>query len=169
MKLTPSLLLGAALLSTSLFISCGEKKDSASGDSDPDSAESTEKVETKDTPNTLADEMIVEMGALADALISAKDKASAEAAVSKIDGVGNNIDAIAARMDKLETPSEEDKLSLDAKMDKAMEAMDAKMQGAMKALMENAEVAQILGPAMEKFGKRMQENDKVFERFGKKK
>ncbi len=166
MKLTPSLLLGAALLSTSLFISCGEKKDSASDDSD---SANTENVETKDTPETLGDEMIVEMGALADALISAKDKASAETAVTKIDGIGDNVDAIAARMDKLETPSDEAKLALDAKMDKAMEAMDAKMQGAMKALMQNPEVSQILGPAMEKFGKRMQENDKVFERFGKKK
>jgi len=43
------------------------------------------------------------------------------------------------------------------------------MQGAMTALMQNEELSQILGPAMEKFGKRMKGHDKVFERFGKKK
>ena len=101
--------------------------------------------------------------------MSATDKASAEAAVMKIDGVGDEIGKIAARMDKLETPSDEVKLALDAKMDKGKEAMDAKMKGAMGTIMQNEEVAGILGPAMEKFGKGMKEHDKVFERFGKKK
>jgi len=163
MKLTPSLLLGAALLSTSLLISCGEKKEEASGDSN------AENVAVTDTPDSLGDEMIVQMNALADALMSATDKASAEAAVMKIDGVGDEIGKIAARMDKLETPSDEVKLALDAKMDKGKEAMDAKMKGAMGTIMQNEEVAGILGPAMEKFGKGMKEHDKVFERFGKKK
>ena len=164
MKLTPSLLLGAALLSTSLLISCGEKKDSASGDSDSANSANSEKVET---PGTLTDEMIVEMGSLADALMSAKDKASAEASVTKIDSIGDNLADIAARLDKLETPSDEEKLALDAKMDKVTEAIKAKMKSGMPALMENAEVSQLLTPAMKRFGERMEANDKVFERFGK--
>ena len=164
MKLTPSLLLGAALLPSILLSSCGKKNDPAAGD--PDSANS-EKVEKKETPDTLTDELAVEMNAFCDAILSAKDKASAEATVSKIDSIGDNLADIAARLDKLETPSDEEKLALDAKMDKVTEAIKAKMKSGMPALMQNPEVSQLLTPAMKRFGERMEANDKVFERFGK--
>jgi len=165
MKLTKSILLCAAFASTSFFVSCDDKKDSETSGSDGAAAVA----EKKDTPDTLTDEMIVQFHALGDALVSAKDKASAEASVKQIEGVGDAMAAIATRMDKLETPSDEEKLALDAKMDKVQEGMEAKMGEAMKSLMANEEVAKIIGPAMQKFGERMSEHDKVFERFGKKK
>lgn len=162
MKLTKTILLCTAFATTSLFVSCDDKKDAGSGDSGGAAA-------VVDTPDTLTDEIIVQMNALADAMVSAKDTDSAEAAVTKIEGISDKLDDIAARMDKLETPSEEKKKALDEKMDKATEGMQEKVGGAMTTVMGNPDVAKILGPAMQKFGERMKENDKIFERFGKKK
>lgn len=109
------------------------------------------------------------MNALADALATAKDKASAEEAVKKIDGIGDAVDSIATRLDKLETPSEEGKKALNQKTDKAQEAMEKKMGGLIGAMMSNEEIGTVLGPAMEKFGERMEKHNPIFERFGKKK
>jgi len=153
-----------AFASASLFVSCDKKEDAESSD-----GEGTEAVVKKDTPDSLTDEMIAGMNKLADVFSSAKDKESAEAAVTKIDAIADEFAAIAGRMDKLDTPTDEEKLALDAKMDKASDDMQKKMAGTMTTLMQNQEVAQILGPAMQKFGERMAEHDKVFERFGKKK
>ncbi len=163
MKLTKSALFSVALASSFCVISCGEKKDAASGDSDGAAA-----VVKKDTPDSLTDEMIVQMGAFSDAIMSAKDKASSEAAVKKIEGVSDKIDGIAARLDKLETPSEEEKIALDEKMDKSQDAMKEKMGAVMPTIMQNPEVGEIIGPALQKFAERMKSNDKVFKRFGKK-
>ncbi|MFK7911715.1 MAG: hypothetical protein AB8F34_14095 [Akkermansiaceae bacterium] len=144
-----------------LFTSCGDKKDGGGDDS--------AQTEKKDTPDSLTDELIVQMNALADAMVSAKDKASAEEAAKKVEGIGDAVESIATRLDKLETPSEEDKKKLDEKMDKAQEAMGEKMGAVMGAMMSNEEIGEVLGPAMQKFGERMKKHDPIFERFGKKK
>ena len=164
MKLNQSIFLCAAFASMSLFVSCDKKEEAESSDGD-----STAAVAKKDTPDSLTDEMIAGMNKLADAMSSAKDKESAEAAVKKIEAVADEFAALAGRMDKLETPTEEEKEALNTKMDKASEEMEKKMGGVMSAMMQNQEIAQIIGPAMQKFGERMSEHDKVFERFGKKK
>lgn len=164
MKLTKSIFLSFAFATATVFVSCDGKKD----DAENSGAKDSEATAVVDTPDSLTDELIVQMNKLGDTLLGAKDKASAEAAVEKLSAIGKDITAIANRMDKLETPSEEKQKALDAKMDAAQEAMEDKMKGFM-ANMGNPDVAQIIGPAMQEFGKSMSENDKVFERFGKKK
>ena len=164
MKRTTALRLfsiATAVTAPLLFTSCGEKKDGGGDDN--------AQTENTDTPDSLTDELIVQMNALADALATAKDKASAEEAVKKIDGIGDAVDSIATRLDKLETPSEEGKKALNQKTDKAQEAMEKKMGGLIGAMMSNEEIGTVLGPAMEKFGERMEKHNPIFERFGKKK
>jgi hypothetical protein len=156
----------ATAASASLFFtSCGEKKD-GDGGADGDGNTQTEK---KDTPDILTDEMITQMNAFADAMLSIKDKASAEEAIKKIDSIGDEIETLAGRFDKLETPSEAEKERLEEKMNNAEDALEKKMESSMPAIMSNPEVAGVLMPAMMKFGERMKKHDPVFERFGKKK
>ena len=164
MKRTTTLRLFSAITAASaalFFTSCGDKKD-ADGGGDDSTAE--QKV---DTPDSLTDELIVQMNALADAVSSAKDKATAEEAVKKMNGVSDEIDAISARLDKLETPSEEERKRLDEKMENATKPMDDKMEKVMGDLMKNEEVANIIMPALMEFGKRMSKNEAIFKRFGK--
>ena len=47
--------------------------------------------------------------------------------------------------------------------------MEKKMGGLIGAMMSNEEIGTVLGPAMEKFGERMEKHNPIFERFGKKK
>jgi len=161
---TTILCLTATMLSSAVFVSCGQKKDQEAGGE----SGNTEAV-AADNVDTLTDELTMLLNKLGDTMLSAKDKATAEAAVKNIEGIGDEVEALAQRFDKLETPSEEEKLRLDAKMQKASEPLEAKMKEAMPQLFANKEVATILGPAMQKFSMRMAESDAIFERFGKKK
>ena len=170
------LISAAAAASTAfLFTSCGEKKDSTDNGNDSAPTEENENKEPNkeaknvDTPDSLTDELIVQMNVLADAMGSITDKASAEAAVTQINGVGDAFEAIAARLDKLETPSEEEKQRLEAKMDEASSASKAKMKPVMELIRQNQDVASVIGPAMAAFKERMRKLDPIFERFGKKK
>lgn len=121
----------------------------------------------KDTADTLSDEMVTQMGELADAVSSAKDKDSAEAAAKKIDEIGDEFVAIAKRLEALGDPSDEDKKLVEEKMDKAEKEMRGKMADGMKDMMKNPEAAKIIGEAMEKFGKKMDDAEKIFEKYGK--
>ena len=66
--------------------------------------------------DSLTDELIVQLNHFGEAIVSAKDKASAEEAVKKLNVIGDEIAAIAARLDKLETPSDEEKERIEEKM-----------------------------------------------------
>ena len=169
MKLTKSILLGFAFSAATLLVSCDDKKESTEGSGSKESAEgSGSSAAVVDTPDSLTDELIVEMNKFADILLSAKDKASAEAAAKKLPMIGDEITAIAARMDKLDTPSEAVKIALDAKMEATEKAMEKRMGGFAETMGTNPEVAQIIGPAMQEFVINMNKNDKIFKRFGKK-
>ena len=105
-----------------------EEKDAgaeANGQAKTEAAEA--KVAKQDTVDSLTDELIVQLNHFGEAIVSAKDKASAEEAVKKLNGIGDEIAAIAARLDKLETPSEEEKERIDEKMLSADKAMEKKM------------------------------------------
>lgn len=164
MKLTKSIFLSLAFASATLFVSCGEKKEEAGSPSDGEDVAMADAA--VDTPDTLTDELIVQMNRLGDTLLTVKDKASAEVAVKEVTAVGNDIISIAERMDKLETPSEEAQAALEAKMKKTEVAMTEKMRG-LGEVMQQPGVAEVLMPAMMEFSKRIQEADKTFERFGK--
>ena len=114
--------------------------------------------------DSLTDELIVQLNHFGEAIVSAKDKASAEEAVKKLNGIGDEIAAIAARLDKLETPSEEEKERIDEKMLSADKAMEKKMGDAMQAAMFDEKVSGIIAPAVKEFGARMEQHNAIFDR-----
>lgn len=159
----------SAIASSAIFFaSCGEKKtaDAETG-TEPPAAEQTEV--KQDTTDSLTDELIEQFNKLGETMLSAKDKASAEEAAKSLVTIGDEIEAIAARLDKLETPSDEERNRLHEKMENASKSMSDKMGNALQGIMGNQEVAQVLGPAFMELGARMNELNPVFERFGKKK
>jgi len=165
MKLTKTIFLSIAFASSALFLSCEEKKEETkTGDDGGVTTESK-----ADTPDSLTDELAGTLNELADVFTSVKDTDTAKAAVDKIDTLGGKFEEIAGRLDKLEEPSDETKKELEAKMDKVAEELEAKMNPFMKTVMGDQEIAQIIMPAMQGFGERMQKLDPIFERFGKKK
>ena len=149
------------LASSSLFFSACEKK----------AAESTEGVEVEqavDTLDSLTDELVVQLNQYADIVLAVKDTATAQKAVTNLNTVADAIAAIAARLDKIEMPDEAANIAVDEKMKTASMAIKQKMQAAGE-IMSNEEVAGILIPALQNFGKRMAEQEKVFMRFGSQK
>ena len=157
----------ATMASTTIFLaSCGEKKE-GEAETNTEAPEAGAEVAQKDIPDSLTDELIVQFNDLGEAMMSAKDKASAEEAVRKLNDIINEIEAIAARLEKLETPSDEERVRIEEKMDAAGNAMSEKMGDSMQTIMSNQEVASILGPAFMDLGARMNALNPVFERFGK--
>ncbi|MGB0991993.1 MAG: hypothetical protein ACPG32_05940 [Akkermansiaceae bacterium] len=162
MKKTISLFSAAAALVLPICLtSCGEKKTDSDGDS-------SAAVVKKDTADSLTDEVLVQMSAMADALMGAKDKAGAETAAKKMDSVADELLAISKRMDKIEAPSEEERAKLEAKMEKGMDALEVKMKGFFQSLGTNEEVANVLGPAMQKMEQKLKPAEETFKKFGKK-
>ena len=154
---------------TSLFItSCGENKDAETGAStEAQEAEAnTETPKAEDTLDSLTDELIVQLHEYADAVLSVSDKATAEAAVAKLGTIGDEVEAIASRLDKIEQPDEATNMAVDEKMKNAGNEIKKKMQAAGQIMSDN-EVASILIPALQKFGMRMAEQEKIFMRFGR--
>lgn len=146
------------------FTSCGEKKDTEDKASTEAKA-STEVQKSQDTLDSLTDELIVQLNQYAETVLSVKDTTTANAAIANLDVIGDAIGAIAARLDKIETPDEATNIAVDEKMKNASNAIKQKMQAAGQ-IMSNQEVAGILIPALQNFGMRMAEHEKVFKRFG---
>ena len=121
----------------------------------------------KDTAASLSDEMLTQMEELITAIESAKDKESAEKSATRIDEIGDELVAIAGRLDALGEPSEEDKKLVKEKMDKAEQDNKERMMAAMKKIMGNQEVGAILGTAMEAFNKKMDGVEDTFKKYGK--
>ena len=93
------------------FASCGEKK---GGETAPEAPEAA--AEKQDTPDSLTDELLDQLNVYADTLLAIKDKAGAEEAAKQLTIIGDDIEAIALRLDKLDTPSEEEQKRLNEKM-----------------------------------------------------
>ena len=155
------------LASSSLFFSACEKK--AADSTEGAQAEQAEQAEQAvDTLDSLTDELIVQLNQYADIVLAVKDAATAQEAVTNLNTVADAIAAIAARLDKIEMPDEAANIAVDEKMKTASMAIKQKMQAAGE-IMSNEEVAGILIPALQNFGKRMAEQEKVFMRFGSQK
>ena len=152
------------LASSSLFFSACEKKaaDSTEG------AQAEQAEQAVDTLDSLTDELVVQLNQYADIVLAVKDAATAQEAVTNLNAVADAIAAIAARLDKIEMPDEAANIAVDEKMKTASMAIKQKMQAAGE-IMSNEEVAGILIPALQNFGKRMAEQEKVFMRFGSQK
>jgi len=140
------------LASSSLFFSACEKK--AADSTEGAQAEQAEQAEQAvDTLDSLTDELIVQLNQYADIVLAVKDAATAQEAVTNLNTVADAIAAIAARLDKIEMPDEAANIAVDEKMKTASMAIKQKMQAAGE-IMSNEEVAGILIPALQNFGKR---------------
>jgi len=151
----------ATFASTSIFFtSCGEKKDAESGASaEAQEAEAPE----QDHFDSLTDELILQINNLGDAFDSARDKASGEAFVKKLALIGDEIEAISARMEKLETPSDEDIARIQEKMQNSTKKFNDQFGSFFVRFMQNDELGENVGSAMTEFQKRM---DKLPEFLG---
>ena len=148
-----------------LLIGVGcQEKNTAGGGASTFAAGDAVKQAKQDTVDSLTDELIVQRKHFCEAIASAKDKASAQEAVQKLSRTADEIAAIAARLDKLETPTEEEKERIEEKMLSADKAMEEKMGDAIQAAMFNEEVSGIIGPAVQEFIARMEEHIAIFDR-----
>jgi len=141
------------LASTSIFFaSCGEKKgaEAETGTEAPAS-----EAAKQDNFDSLTDELIVQLNTLGDAFDSAQDKASGEAFVKKLAVIGDEIEAISARMAKLETPSDEEMARIQEKMEKSSEKFSEQFGNFFVRFMQNDELGENVGSAMTEFQARM--------------
>ncbi|NWK55600.1 hypothetical protein HW115_08250 [Verrucomicrobiaceae bacterium N1E253] len=159
MKITTFLYLAIFGLCSSLFVSCEDKKRSSSNDSSSEAA-------SVDTAESLTDEMTDIMHRFADTLAAVKDKESATQAGEKIDTIYEELEALAARFDKLEDPSPEEKKQLKEKMDKVESELDTKLSESFQSFKDNTEVMETLKPIMKNFKERMDKLEPTFEKFG---
>lgn len=164
----------ALIASTSCFFSsCGEKETpetetttEAANAVAADASVTEKETVQQDSPETLTDEFVVQMDLSLDAMLSAKDKATADEASKKIFSIGDNIAAIAARLDKLETSSDEEKRQLLDKSEVAFKLFIEKANSpAMANILDDPEILQALAPAREHFSRSMQKFGIVFARF----
>lgn len=164
----------ALIASTSCFFSsCGEKETpetetttEAANAVAADASVTEKETVQQDSPETLTDEFVVQMDLSLDAMLSAKDKATADEASKKILSIGDNIAAIAARLDKLETSSDEEKRQLLDKSEVAFKLFIEKANSpAMANILDDPEILQALAPAREHFSRSMQKFGIVFGRF----
>lgn len=155
------------------FSSCGEKETpetetatEAANALASDAAVTEKETVQQDSPGSLTDEFVVQMDLSLDAMLSAKDKATADEASKKIFSIGDSIAAIAARLDKLETSSDEEKRQLLNKSEVAFKLFIEKANSpAMGEILNDPEILQALAPAREHFSRSMQKFGKVFGRF----
>ena len=164
----------ALIASTSCFFSsCGEKETpetetttEAANAVAADASVTEKETVQQDSPETLTDEFVVQMDLSLDAMLSAKDKATADEASKKIFSIGDDIAAIAARLDKLETSSDEERRQLLDKSEVAFKLFIQKANSpAMGDILNDPEILQALAPAREHFSRSMQKFGIVFGRF----
>lgn len=155
------------------FSSCGEKETpetetatQAANGVAADTAVTEKETVQQDSPESLTDEFVVQMDLSLDAMLSAKDKATADEASKKIFSIGDSIAAIAARLDKLETSSDEERRQLLDKSEVAFKLFIQKANSpAMGDILNDPEILQALAPAREHFSRSMQKFGIVFGRF----
>ena len=168
-------LFAIALITTAscFFSSCGEKETpetetatQAANAVAADTAVTEKETVQQDSPESLTDEFVVQMDLSLDAMLSAKDKATADEASKKIFSIGDSIAAIAARLDKLETSSDEERRQLLDKSEVAFKLFIQKANSpAMGDILNDPEILQALAPAREHFSRSMQKFGIVFGRF----
>ena len=122
-----------------------------------------------DTYESLTDEIIVQLNNLGDAMALTKDKASSEEFVKKLATIGDEIEDIGARFDKLEPLSDEDIARTEEKIKKSTKGFEKKFEDFFVAFVMNDEIGPNVGAGLTKFQKRMDKLPDVFARGDKKK
>ena len=120
-----------------------------------------------DTVDSLVDEMIEQVNRLPEAMLSIKDKASAEQAAQVIHEVGDAMHDIAMRMDQLPVPSEEEKQRIGKKIEEATKDGDEKIRTMDASAMEDPEIRKITRDAMTAFMEKMKKPEEIFKKYGK--
>ena len=139
-----------------LLIGVGcQEKNTAGGGASTFAAGDAVKQAKQDTVDSLTDELIVQMKNLGNAFDSAQDKASGEAFVKKLAVIGDEIEAISARMGKLETPSDEDIARIQEKMQNSTKQFKDQFGSFLVRFMQSDELGENVGSAMTEFQKRM--------------
>ena len=122
-----------------------------------------------DPYETIAEEALVQMDRMANAVLSVTDKATADKAVAELLSVADDLKKIAAKAKGLGQPSDEIKAKIEAKMKAKTEEIQKKMETVPASLAKaGPEAAEVLGKGMEKFGAAMEEVGKAFEEADKK-
>ncbi len=140
----------ASVALSMLFVSCGEDKKSKA-----------------DTLDSIADEVIATLNRMPEAMSSIKDKESAQAAADVIKEVGTELEDIAARLEKLDVPSDEEKKRIDKKIEDGIAGGDEKMGNLDPKVMADPEIQKIIGEAMQSFGETMKKVEPIFKKYGK--
>ncbi|MDG2400937.1 MAG: hypothetical protein P8M04_10220 [Akkermansiaceae bacterium] len=161
----------ASFASISIFLaSCGEKKDEEAQSTTEANTEAPEaEVAKQDTYDSLIDETIVQLNKLGDAFESAKDKASGKEFVKKLSVIADEIESISARMDKLETPSDQELARLGEKIENSTKNRDDQFRSFFERFLTNDELGENVGSAMTEFQARMDKLPQIFRRGDKKK
>jgi hypothetical protein len=163
-------LLSISTIATSaiLFASCGEKKAAGTeaGTQAPEAEAYEVDAETQAMAESLTDELIAQLNEFADAMISATDRATAEASVEKLGTVADAIADIAARINNLKTPDEATRTRLREKMMQANQALDQRLIANMQNMMNDEELSNIMGPALMEFQSKLSAHEKTFNRLG---
>ena len=163
----------ASFASISVFLaSCGEKKDEeaqSTTEANTEAPEAETEVPKQDTYDSLIDETIVQLIKLGDAFESAKDKASGEEFVKKLSTIADGMESISARMDKLETPGDEELARLGEKIKNSTKNTDDQFRSFFERFLTNDELGENVGSAMTEFQARMDKLPQIFRRGDKKK
>lgn len=150
MKLNLSKITAVASVALSmLFVSCGEDKKKA------------------DTLDSLADEVVDTINRVPEAMSKIKDKGSAQEAADVIGEVGDELVAIAERMEKLDEPSDEEKKAMDKKIEEGIKGGDETMSKIDPAVMGDPEIQKIINEAMKGFMEKMKKAEATFKKYGK--
>ena len=106
------------------------------------------------------------IGTLPEIFGSIKDEASLAAAEAKMDEMFKKIKVQEAELLKLEVPDNEARKKLDAKMKIREKAMTEKMMPVIMSMQKlDPEIAQKLGPLMQKFSAKMQESESTMNKY----
>ncbi len=117
-----------------------------------------------DSAEAIADDAIVQMDRMATALLTVKDKESAEKAVTELMAIAGDLKKIAARAKTAATPTPEEKAKVLAKMQaKSLEIKNRLGQAKEQLAKAGLEAAAVLGKGMMEFGRAMQEVGQAFE------
>ena len=109
------------------------------------------------------------MNGFIDNLSLVRDKESAEAAVTKFDGMADSFEKIAAEMKALGAPTGPEAEAVKTLFEQTEKEIQDKMSGIMGFLLGDEEVGKIITPALQKFGERMSNLDPLMEEWSGKK
>lgn len=157
------LMVSLAAVSCVLFSSCGGKK----GGEEKSAAEKAAAESKVDTPEVIVSEVADNMEELVTILKSVTDDASADAAVEKLNALGDEMVALSERAKKVPEPSEEQKKELDKMLKTKLDSMKDDIGAAIGTLMTKPELAKKVMTAMEGFGAKMDSAEEGFKRLGK--